>query len=459
LTFEHDNYTVPPLGIDPLVGDLTAAVSFQNSQHITFDSGIVAHTSGMGLDFTSCVDTNSPTWCVSRTTSAVTSGNVIQNSAFFDLAASGVRIGSEGRNSDTDANLPQLTMVQNNVVEGYGRVFPGLEGILQGEGHNNVYTHNDVYDGYHGAITICLCSGSPPDSHDNTISFNHVYNLLQGIMNDGGSIRLQTRNLLNASPPGNKVLNNRVHDVNDASIMDSDGYGGDGIYVDTQSGLIDVENNLVYRVSGNTMNFAGAPQNPNEASTVKNNIFAYGRTALINESDPYLNGSPPSVIPVFTASDNLFYFDRTPTSNPAFYAQGGCTYSAGFAYTSWQLWANNLYWRTDGGFASDPQAFHVQQNPAVNNPCFFGANASSKWTFFTFAAWQKTGEDVQSVVQNPGFNNPAYPADDYSLPKGAPGTGFVVFDPSQAGRSNPIINPPAVPASFPTKLFNPATDF
>jgi hypothetical protein len=63
------------------------------------------------------------------------------------------------------------------------------------------------------------------------------------------------------------------------------------------------------------------------------------------------------------------------------------------------------------------------------------------------------------VVQNPGFANPAYPADDYSLPKGSPGVGFVVFDPGQAGRSNPIIHPPAIPATFPTRLFNPATDY
>jgi hypothetical protein len=49
------------------------------------------------------------------------------------------------------------------------------------------------------------------------------------------------------------------------------------------------------------------------------------------------------------------------------------------------------------------------------------------------------GEDGQSVVQNPGFANPASPADDFSLPHGSPGAGFVVFDPSQAGRSNPQI--------------------
>jgi hypothetical protein len=70
--------------------------------------------------------------------------------------------------------------------------------------------------------------------------------------------------------------------------------------------------------------------------------------------------------------------------------------------------------------------------------------------FSRLIGWQKLGEDLQSVVQNSGFNNPAYPADDYSLPKGSPGIGFVVFDPSQAGRSNPIILPPAIPATFVT---------
>jgi len=48
----------------------------------------------------------------------------------------------------------------------------------------------------------------------------------------------------------------------------------------------------------------------------------------------------------------------------------------------------------------------------------------SKWTFYTFAGWQGIGEDLQSVVQNPGFANPAYPADDFSLPKGVARCGI-----------------------------------
>jgi hypothetical protein len=151
------------------------------------------------------------------------------------------------------------------------------------------------------------------------------------------------------------------------------------------------------------------------------------------------------------------YFDRNSILSPAFYVQGGCTYTGGFPYPSLQEWNSNVYWRVDGAFASDTQAFHVQAKPGAAAPCNGGVGT---WTFYTFPAWQKaTGEDAQSAVQNPGFNNPAYPADDYSLPKGSPGVGFVVFDPSQAGRTNPVIDPPPVPATFPTKTFNPATDY
>lgn len=455
LTFAHDNYTMPSTGYDG-TSDIIASVSFQNSQHITFDSSIVAETSGVGLEFISCIDKNSPNWCVSNNTGGVAANNLIENSAFYDLAADGIRIGVSGNPTDTNANVPQFNTVQNTVVEGYGRVFPSSKGITQGQGHDNVYTHNDVYDGYKGAIKVCYCADSdvnPPFTNNNIISFNHVYNLFQGIMNDSGSLYMGVGT---PSPPssgtGNKMLNNKVHDVNDASVMDSDGYGGDGLYADDFSGQVDMENNLVYRVSGNAISFSGPRAGPGQSSTVKNNILAFARQSLLNSYDPYSFNTQPPLPMFFTASNNLLYFDRI--GSESFYVQGGCTF-AGEAYTAYQQYTSNLYWRTDGAFASDPQAFHVQQSLDSSGGC----GDQKLWTYYTFAGWQGLGEDAQSVVQNPGFNNPAYPGDDYSLPKGSPGAGFVVFDPSQAGRSNPIIKPPAVPATFPTKAFNAATDY
>jgi uncharacterized protein (TIGR03437 family) len=456
LTFEHDNYTLPAAGYDGS-SDIVAGVSFQNSQHITFDSSIVAQTAGVGLEFISCIDRTSKPWCVSVNANAVTANNLIENSAFYELAADGIRVGVSGQASDTNANVPQFHTVQNNVVEGYGRVFASSKGITQGQGHDNVYTHNDVYDGYKGAIHVCYCANSdinPPFTNNNTISFNHVYNLFQGIMNDSGSLYFGVGT---PSPPssgtGNKMLNNKVHDVNDASVLDADGYGGDGLYFDDFTGLTDAENNLVYRVSGNAVSFSGPRAGPNQQSAVKNNIFAFARQSMLNAYDPYSFTSVPPSPMFFTASNNLFYFDRTGAES--FYVQGGCTWAGAIPYTAYQQWNSNLYWRTDGGFAADPQAFHALLKQDAMDDC----GGQAIWTYETFAGWQKMGEDVQGVVQNPGFNNPAYPADDYTLPKGSPGVGFVVFDPSQAGRSNPVINPPAVPATFPTKLFNPATDF
>ena len=98
--------------------------------------------------------TDSPSWCLATDPNAVTAHNVIQNSAFYDLGIHGVRIGEPGLPSDSDANVPQFITVQNNVMEGYGRVIPAAFGIASGVGHDNLFTHNDVYDGYHCAISI-----------------------------------------------------------------------------------------------------------------------------------------------------------------------------------------------------------------------------------------------------------------------------------------------------------------
>ena len=224
---------------------------------------------------------------------------MIQNSAFYDIGVVGIRIGNPFQPEDTDANVPQSTTVQNNVVHGYGRTIPAAFGIGQGEGHDNLYTHNDVYDGYHCAISTSQSIGDTTQpsgigNANNVISYNHVYNLLQGIMNDGGSIRIDGGNAV-FTAAGNKILNNKIHDVTDASIMDSNGYGGNGIYLDNDTGLVDVENNLVYRVSGFDVYTPHGPAAPNEANIIKNNILAYGRQAMVSVNFPYGGGVPASI--------------------------------------------------------------------------------------------------------------------------------------------------------------------
>jgi hypothetical protein len=66
-------------------------------------------------------------------------------------------------------------------------------------------------------------------------------------------------------------------------------------------------------------------------------------------------------------------------------------------------------------------------------------------------------EDLGSLVADPMFTNPVYPTDDFTLPASGPATtvGFVPFDATQAGRTNPVLAAPAVPDA--THLQEPAS--
>ena len=504
LTFEHDNFVVPfPQGhvSTELETDIPGALSFQNSNHIIFDANTVRQTAGTGLTFIPCVndpsggtDPNSTPdpECVTTAASPDLSGIVISNSAFYDLGALGIRISGHYLTTFNDLDVPRQALVENNVVEGYGRNIPASFGIGQGFGHDNTYTHNDVYDGYHCAISVTENAGEDKPNGiggaNNTISFNHVYNLLQGIMNDGGAIRVQSGNGA-YSAPGNKIWNNKIHDVNDSSVMDANGYGGHGIYMDNETGLVDVENNLVYRVSDAGIYTPHGPTAkpalgyPNEPNLIKNNIVAYARLGLIEEGDPYSTISPPATQPdhvpqSFVVMHNIFYFDRNMNSRSPFQGTtvrapfnipAGCAYTP-FAYTLYQLFDYNLYWRTDGNFEHDT-GFNVQttaRTDGPNAPCGGSRFADmALYSFYDFHDWRtQVNEDQHSFVKDPHFASPGYPWDDFRLFQGLPDIGFVPFDATEAGRRQwfypplyPRIDPPAVAPTFVTSTYDPATDF
>jgi len=430
ITFEHDNWTVGTLGYASQTADqgVTGAVSCYNCQNITFNAAVVTQTSGGGIEF------------YTNNTSATTAHNTVENSALYDLGGFGVRVGLLAQYNDTDANVAQFTTVENNVISGFGRSIPGTFGITQGDGHDNTYTHNDIYDGYEAGIKICAI-GCPPgstNSHgafNNTVSFNHVYNLGQGIMDDLGGVYFNT----DPSATGNQALNNKIHDINDASTLDADGYGGQGIYLDANTANTLVENNLVYRASAVTQSQTCGPQTAGTPNTIKNNIFAYGRQGIKQEGcDP-----PASGILQFTFTNNLVYFDRG-------YVQTGYAYCMGGPCTEAMKYSDNMYCYASGVACALPT------NPFYTT----GSEGRPQSTYYsTLSAWQNsTGEDSGSEVKNPGFANPVYPNDDYSLSE-SPGVGFVVFDPNEAGRNNPVIPDPTVAPAFVTAPYNPATDF
>lgn len=451
LTFEHDNFIVPAVGYpsprqDPAI---PGAVTCLNCQNVTFNGDIFTQTAGGGLEL------------YTNNTSAATVNNIVENAGFYDLGAFGIRVGMPPVYTDTDANVPHETTVENTLIASYGRVFPSAIGLIQGDAHDNTYTHNDIYDGYHSGIEICALgcpfgSQGSNGSFNNISEFNHIYTIGQGMTDDLACIYYNTGGP-NHYATGNQILNNKCHDVTDAFTQDSDGYGGQGLYLDAQTAGVLVENNLVYRVSSITMNMSNGPAQPGSANTYQNNIFAYGRMGIFAISAPYSSNSCSSTpILEYNAMNNIAYFDKTYSDG--FSVQKGCTYACGFSYPQYTALSGNLYWRTNGTFATDTQAFHIQPN--ASSPLCDTLNSSgTDWNYYTFSAWQGVGEDTQGTAQaNPGFANPVYPADDYTLTS-SPTPGFVVFDPTLAGRQSPVIQAPTISPTFQTAPLNPATDY
>ena len=434
LTFEHDNWTVPATGYAFTPGDpgVSAAVGCYNCSYVTLNGVTVTQTSGGGVEF------------YTSNYSSTTAHNTVENSALYDVGGYGIRNGLMAYYKDTDANVAQFATIENNVIAGIGRVIPSGDGIGQGDGHDNLYTHNEIYDGFHDGIGVCDLN-CPPGSfsshgaYNNVSSFNLIYNLGEGILDDLGAIYYNT----DPAATGNQVLNNKIHDVSDASALDTDGYGGQGVYIDNDTANMLVQNNLVYRISSSTVAETCGPQTPGTTNTIVNNILAFGRDGIKQEGC----APPTSSVLQFNFTNNLVYFDRGKVQNGFVLCNG----SNGTNCPPVQMYANNMYCYVPG----------TQCAPPAN--IFYTTNTTGKYgsgqMFTSFSAWQSTtGEDKGSVLQNPGFANPAYPDDDYTLNE-SPGVGFVIFDYTQAGRSNPVIPAPTVEATFPTAPFNPATDF
>ena len=106
-----------------------------------------------------------------------------------------------------------------------------------------------------------------------------------------------------------------------ASALDSHGYGGNGVSLDDDTRLVDVEHNLVYRVSGYDVYTPHGPAAPNQANVIKNNILAYGRLGMVSVNCPYGNGFSSTTAQVFVIRNNLFYFDHDHNSSPKFWVQ------------------------------------------------------------------------------------------------------------------------------------------
>jgi hypothetical protein len=465
LQFSHDNYMPPTSGFPAVQSNtnLPAMVTCMNCSNTTWTVDTFTQTTANAL------------WLETDSTSATPTANSITYNYFYDLGSDGLVYGTAPKKTDTSTNILNSGSIKENLVQGYGRMYAGASGIEHPFGHDNSIENNDVTDGYNTGIGVCIpnpsfnCGGtgitSGVTAYNIAANLNHVWNIGKSVTDDMGAIYIATY-----AASGNTVNNNRLHDVQDAQPYDTDGYGGNGIYLDTTTGKIDVYQNLVYRVTEHTIQNTGGPPGCSEYNTIQDNILAYARVAMF-----YEGGSAVQTCLTELIENNIFYFDRVynstcgiglNTAQCAFYVQAGCTV-LNSAPTTAQTWNPNLYWDTSTAFGGTSYSH-----------AFFTDNSNcTKYANYTFTGWQGLGQEAGGAVFSPGFVNPTCTdstavlcaadstQDNFAITGVGVGqtltitTGnyFTAFSMTAPGRQSPTFTPSAIQDTFPTLMFSTVT--
>ena len=268
----------------------------------------------------------------------------VDHCLMHDLGAGGVKIG-ETTLRDDPSDLTKAITVNNCSITDAGYIFPCAVGVILFHTSDNRITHNEISNLRYSGISVGWIWGyAPSPSKRNIISWNHIHHLGWGELCDMGGVYT-----LGASE-GTVVSNNLIHHVY------SYDYGGWGLYTDEGSYGIVMENNLVYKCKN-----SGFHQHYGKENIIRNNIFAFNIRSQLQATRIEEHRS-------LSFTNNIIYYDR------------GTLLSSNWHKFNF-LAGNNCYWDT--------------------------RTKDVRFGDMSFQEWQKSGKDINSMVSDPQFSDPA----------------------------------------------------
>jgi len=358
LGFGYTNFVTPPQGNvqgQAEVG-LKGSIRAVGAERVVLEDSGVSHVGEYAVELgAACHD------------------NRIENCTMLDLAAGGVKIGTQSNSGDEQV-LASRNIVRNNLIAHFGRLHPAGIGVWIGHSPWNVVAHNTIRDGYYTGISPGWSWGyGKSGMHHNTLAFNDISLIGQGVLSDMGGIYTL------GVTPGTNVHHNLIHDVS------SFDYGGWGLYFDEGTSGVHAHDNLIYRTKSTVFH-----QHYGADNVVENNIFALGGEGMMRRTRDEEHLS-------FSIERNIFLLNGSPLLD------GAWNIDEARAHLD-----RNLYWNVGGG------------------PVGFAGKS--------LAEWRALGHDKNSLVADPLFAN--WKAGNFALSPGSPALklGFVPFDVSSAGR-------------------------
>ncbi|MBI5833501.1 MAG: right-handed parallel beta-helix repeat-containing protein [Armatimonadetes bacterium] len=331
LTFAHGDWALEPAG-------------HSDPQAVCSADGNVSLRGAVGCSFADCRFAHMGSYAL-----ALRGGSRdcrVERCEFVDVGAGAVRLGETFVAKEPEQRC-EGHVVDNCWVHDYGQVYAGGVGIWLAMAGDCRISHNDIHDGWYTGISVGWDWGrAPTTSHGDQILDNHIHHIVKGRLSDAGGI--YTLGELD----GGRLAGNVIHDV--LAYTEPD-YSW-GIYLDSESHGLTVEDNRVWAIEDGLMLHNGAYNN-----VIRRNVFAQAADYLIWRS--------PSGIPM----------PNTFTDNIGLVTQGSLFLPDGTPDTV-STWDRNTYWRADGRellFMDD-----------------------------SFAEWQARGVDKASRVADPKLRLP-----------------------------------------------------